>query len=112
MVRCEAAARRRAAQLLLAQVENRPNPVEPPSKATKVGRQPVPAGVGPGFVDTTAGQSGSLLSPVLLDLVQERAAAAGQSPGDWLARAVRAYAKAPLTHAQRQRAYRERQRGR
>jgi hypothetical protein len=99
LLRCEVAARRRAREAGQASETVTPasqTPLKPAPEAPKVTQESRSDG---DFVLT-----GQVLAIAVL-----AAAEAGLPVATWLERAVRAYAAAPMTHAERQRAYRNRQ---
>jgi hypothetical protein len=89
--------------------EAHPDPVAAPTvKTQRVARKanaPQPAA-------PMVGDAGSpwVLPAEVQPLAQEHAERVGLAPGEWLARAARAFAKVPATAAERMRASRERQR--
>lgn len=97
--------------------EAHPDPVAPaarPKPAGRKGKAPRPAGLvdGAGLAMAQAGDAGSIgaLQAEVVALVLDHAGRAGLAPDEWVARAVRAYAKVPATSAERMRASRARQR--
>ena len=89
--------------------EAHPDPVAPPAaktqRAARKAKAPQPAA--PLVGDAV---SSWVLPAEVRPLAQEHAERVGLAPGEWLARAGRAFAKVPATAAERKRASRERQR--
>lgn len=94
------------------------DPVEPVARSAPHGLlgargiQPVELGGDAALATAHAGLAVSVggLSAAVEALVLDHAGRAGLTPAEWVARAVRAYAKAPATAAERMRASRERKR--
>ncbi len=91
------------------------DPVVPAARPKPAGRKAKahrPAGLvdGAALATAQAGDAGSIgaLPAAVVALVLDHAGRAGLAPAEWVARAVRAYAKVPATSAERMRASRAR----
>lgn len=82
-----------------------PKPAAKTQRSARKAKAPQPAA-------PRVGDAGSpwVLPADVQPLAHEHAARVGLAPGEWLARAARAFAKVPATAAERMRASRERQR--